>query len=198
MAGPKVPKVYIAVANKGSIKTETVKWLLGAFVELAPDVVAQVDSDNRPLQHARSEHRELFLRTRCTHMFILDSDCVPQPRTIQRLLAYDLPFIAAPHMSVKGDELGMMVLDRSPDGIGYVQHRPLVGLQGPNVVVGCAGMLLRRDVLEKIGPFFCRYDKEGKLTKTEDFDYCDRAHEAGYEVWADCNLVQQHFMQLAV
>lgn len=191
-----VPRVYIAVANKGLIRAETVRWLLGAFVELAPNVVVQVDPIGQTLQHARSVHRELFLKTQCTHMFILDSDCEPQPRTIQKLLAYDLPFIAAPHRTAKGHEIGMMVLDRSHEG--YVQHHPLTGLQGPNVVVGCAGMLLRRDVLERVGPFFCIYDSAGKLTKTEDFDYCDSAHDMGYEVWAACDLVQKHTLALVI
>lgn len=192
----KAARVYIAVANKGSIRAETARWALRAFTELAPNVVVQMDPIRQTLQHARSVHRKLFLRTQCTHMFLLDSDCEPQPRTIQKLLAYGFPFIAAPHRTIKGDELGLMVLDRSPEG--YVQHHPMTGLQGPDVVVGCAGMLLRRDVLEHVGPFFCRYDKWGRLEKTEDFDYCDRAHDMGYEVWAACDLVQLHTVELAI
>lgn len=188
--------VFIAVANKGVIRAETYMWSLGAFAQLAPNVTVCADPMGQTLQHVRSVHREIFLRSQCTHMFILDSDCVPQFRTIQKLLVYDLPFVAAPHRSVKGNEVGMMVLDRSKDG--YVQHLPTTGLQGPNVVVGCAGMLLRRDVLERVGPFFCRYDSAGELVKTEDFDYCDRAHDMGYEIWAACDLVQQHKLVLTV
>lgn len=188
--------VLIAVANKGTVRAETMMWALRAFSQLAPHAVVYAEPHPQTLQHVRSLHRVYFLQSQCTHMFILDSDCVPQDRTIQQLLAYDLPFISAPHMTVRGSEVGMMVLDRAKES--YVQHHPTEGLQGPDVVVGCAGMLLRRDVLEKVGPFFCRYNEEGKLTKTEDFDYCDRAHALGYEVWAACDLVQQHKLVLTV
>ena len=188
--------VFIAVANKGTIRAETYIWSLQAFAQLAPNVTIYAEPHGQTLQHVRSLHREIFLQSQCTHMFILDSDCVPQQRTIQKLLAYDLPFISAPHYAVKGKEVGMVVLDRSKEG--YIQHHPTTGLQGPNVVVGCAGMLLRRDVLEKVGPFFCRYDLAGKLRQSEDFDYCDRAHALGYEVWAACDLVQKHKLVLTV
>jgi len=195
MAGHR-DRVCISIATKDKICAATVQWLLGAFVQLAPSVEVQIISDRRPLQHARNVQRQRFLASRCTHMFILDADCIPQVRTIQKLLAYGLPIIAAPHPSVKGDEMGLMVLDRSPEG--YVQHRPLTGLQGPDVVVGCAGLLIQREVLEKLGPFRCLYDAEGLLVRTEDFDFCDRAHEAGYDVWADCNLVQGHIVELTI
>jgi len=173
-----------------------VEWLLSAFVQLAPNVEVHNVITSLPLQHARNEQARRFLVSKCTHMFILDSDCIPQDGTIQKLLAYDMPIIAAPHPTIKGDEIGLMVLDRQGDT--YVQHRPMTGLQGPDVVVGCAGLLIRRDVLEKLWPFRCLYDEQGKLTKSEDFDFCDRAHNAGYEVWAQCDLAQQHIVTVVV
>jgi len=149
-----------------------------------------------PLEHARNEQVQRFLASKCTHLFLLDSDCVPQDRTIQKLLAYDMPIIAAPHPTRKGGEIGLMVLDRQGDT--YVQHRSLTGLQGPDVVVGCAGLLIRRDVLEVLGPFRFLYDECGKLIKGEDFDFCDRAHDAGYEVWAQCDLRQRHIVSMVI
>jgi len=167
-----------------------------AFVQLAPNVEIIPAITSLPLEHARNEQVQRFLASKCTHLFLLDSDCVPQDRTIQKLLAYDMPIIAAPHPTRKGDEIGLMVLDRQ--GESYVQHRPLTGLQGPDVVVGCAGLLIRRDVLEALGPFRCWYDERGKLVKSEDFDFCDKAHDAGYEVWAQCDLAQQHIVSMVI
>jgi len=184
-------KVYIACPNKGSINTYTMQWALEAFVQLAPNVRLDISSCTAPLQQARCIQREAFLATLCTHMFLLDSGKIPQPYTIQKLLAHDKDIVAAPHPTRKGDEVGLMVLDRV--GNEYMQHYPWTGLQGPNVVVGCGGMLIKREVLEKVGPFFCRYDAVGFLTKTEDFDYCDRAHALGYEVWVDFDLIQVHY-----
>jgi len=184
------------VATKGTLRAETATWLLRAFVQLAPQVEVEIVSTPKPLQHARNEQVERFLSSRCTHLFILDSDCIPQEHTVQQLLAYNLPIVAAPHPTVVGKEMGLMVLDRAPRG--YVQHRPFTGLQGPNVVVGCAGLLIRRDVLETLGPFTCQYDAQGRLVRSEDFDFCERAHDAGYEIWAACDLFQQHVVSLVI
>jgi len=183
-------RVRICCPNKGSIATETVQWLMRAFVQLAPNVEVDMTPCTYPLQHARNAQREAFLTSRCTHMFLLDSGKVPQEGTIQRLLAHDLSIVAAPHPTRKGDEVGLMVLDRA--GSEYVQHWPLDGMQGPDVVVGCGGMLLRRDVVEAVGPWHCEYDAIGFLVRSEDFCFCDDAHRFGYEVWADCELVQVH------
>ena len=91
-----------------------------------------------------------------------------------------------------------MVMDRA--GGKYKPHRPLVGLQGPDVLVGCAGMLIHRSVFEKLGPpwFRCTYDEWGLLIDTEDFDLCHRWHVVGGEVWADCDLVQKHVVQRVI
>jgi len=167
------------------------QWLLGAFVRLAPNVEVDIAPCTYPLEHARNVQREAFLASRCTHMFLLDSGKIPQPFTIQRLLYYDLPIVTAPHPTQKGHEIGPMVLDRDGNG-AYVQHRPWTGMQGPDVVVGCGGMLLRRDAVEAVGPWRCEYDERGFLIRSEDFDFCDRAHTLGYEVWADFDLMQEH------
>jgi len=192
-------RVCISVATKGHMHAATVEWLLRAFAQLAPDVEVHIVRNSNPLQHARCEQVRRFLASECSHMFILDSDCVPQEGTIQKLLSRNELIIAAPHPTVKGNEIGLMVLDR--DGAGaYVQHRPLVGLQGPDVVVGCAGLLIHRAVFDIIhDPWFqCVYDEQGFLIRTEDFDFCDRAHAAGLEVWADCDLMQTHWVEVPI
>lgn len=177
----------------------TVEWLLRAFTQLAPDVVVHLVVDSRPLQHARCEQVRRFLVTDCTHLFLLDSDCVPQDRTVQKLLAREQLIVAAPHPAIKKNEVGVVVLDRDGSG-SYVQHHPWTGWQGPNVVVGCAGMLIHRAVFDIVhSPWFqCVYDNQGFLIRTEDFDFCDRAHAAGLDIWADCDLVQRHLVEVPI
>ena len=172
------------------------EWVLRAFVELAPDVEVQIVNDPRPLEHARNLQVHRFLAsTRCTHLFLLDSDCVPASHTIQRLLAHDRPIISAPHMTEIKGERGPMVVDRRNGG--YVQHWPIRGLQRVDAVGG-SGLLVRRDVLEKTKPpwFQCQYGQDGLLTKGEDFYFCEKMSREGYDIWTDCDLVQKHFKEM--
>jgi len=188
-------RVCISIATKGYIRAETVEWLLAEFVRLAPNVEVHIVCTRKPLMHARNEQVWRFLAGRCTHLFILDSDCLPQPDTIRRLLAYGKPIISAPHSCLINGERGLMVVDPAPNGKGYVQHYPLRGLQGPNVRVGCGGLLIAREVFETLEPpwFKFEYDRRGCLKKGEDFHFCEKALAAGYEIWAQCDLWQKHW-----
>jgi hypothetical protein len=187
-------KVCISIATKGDIRAETVAWLLRTFVQLRGQAEIHIVCTRKPLEHARNEQILRFLKTDCSHIFFLDSDCLPQDRTIQKLLAHNLKIVSAPHTAIINGERGLMVVDPSPDKDGYIQHRPLRGLQGPDVRVGCAGLLVAREVFEKLGPPWFRfiYDEYGLLACGEDFDFCERALALGYEIWADCDLWQRH------
>ncbi len=186
-------RVCISIVTKGTLRAETVEWLLRTFVQLAPKVEVQIVNDARPLEHARNEQVHRFLASECTHLFLLDSDCVPQNGTIQNLLTLQRPVAAAPHPTQKGTEIGLMILDK--EGDAYVQHRPWTGLQKVDAV-GTAGLLIAREVFDKFGPpwFRCEYNSAGLLVKSEDFWFCDRVVETGLEIWADCNLAQNHMV----
>ena len=148
-----------------------------------------------PLEYVRNEQVRRFLASDCTHLFLLDSDCVPQDGTLQWLLAHDLPFVTAPHPTQIGNETGLMVMDRAPEGRGYVSHFPVEGMQQATVV-GCGGMLIRRDVLmEMVPPWFTfEMGEDGSLIQGEDFGFCERLQQSGVEIWADCDLVQRHWV----
>jgi hypothetical protein len=156
------------------------------------------------LQHARNAQVWRFLETDCTHFFILDSDCRPQDGTIKKLTDYNLPIVSAPHPGAKpgpnGIEIALMVLDRTEEERVYRSHLPLKGLVGPDVVVGCAGMMIQRQVFEKMKPpwFTFLYDERGLLKSGEDFQFCEKAHALGIPVWADCDWRQWHKMELMV
>ena len=153
-----------------------------------------------PLGHARNQQVLRFLDSPYSYIFILDSDCVPQDNTLEALRALDLPFVTAPHPTQQNGETGVMVLDKKQDGAGYVQHKPWnKGLQKCDAV-GCAGMLIHRDVFTAIGqPYFkFIYDKQGLLINGEDFDFCERIKKAGIKVYAYCYMVQTHHVEVGV
>ena len=190
-------KICISIPCKGTIRAETMEWTLRAFVELAPDVRVDIVSENVPLEHCRNIQAQRFLASDCTHLFLLDADCVPQQGTIQKLLSYELPIVAAPHPTRKGAERLVMALVRSNGH--YASHLPTLGLQKVDAVGG-SGLLIERSVMEEYGPpwFRCEYDERGFLHRSEDFWFCERAIERGHEVWADYGLVQQHIREVAV
>lgn len=188
------PQVTISIPTKDGIDAETVSWVLRTFVELRPNVEFQPVKTPYPLVHQRNlqVHRFLESAFRGSHIFFLDSDCIPPARAIQRLLEHDLAIVAIPTPARKGEETGYTVLDRV-NGSGYRQHSPLEGLQKVDAV-GMTGVLIRRGVFEHVPPpwFGETYDKRGLLACGEDFWFCERLREHGIDIYADCTMAQQH------
>ena len=192
-----MPRVCISIPTKGSVRAETMEWVLRTFVELAPHVEVYLVNDGAPLQHVRNVQVQRFLASKCSHLFLLDADCVPKQGTIQRLLSYELPITSAPHPTLKGDDRVLMALTASEGS--YKEHLPQQGLQMVDAVGG-SGLLVARSVFEALPrPWFrCLYDDDGLLRRTEDFYFCEQAKEHGYEIWADYELVQTHIKEMAV
>ena len=186
--------VLISLATKKSVHAEVVKWLLLQNAEYTIDIV----NSPMPLEHVRNLQVKRFLSSDAEFLFLVDSDCVPKPNTLKQLLDFDLPFISAPHPTIKGNETGVMIMDKVDEG--YRQHRPFdKGLEECDAV-GCAGMMIRRDVFEQVEkPYFkFIYDKEGQLVKGEDFYFCDKLKEAGIKIYAYCDIVQTHYVEVPI
>lgn len=185
--------VLVSVPTAGSIRAETVAWLMQSGLP------AHIQHDRRPLMHQRNAQVKFFLSTEFSHLFLLDADCIPQPGTVERLLSHDLPLVGAPGRVFKFGAPWLMALDRAANG-EYVQHTPQRGLQRVDAI-GCAGMLIRRDVLEGLEkPWFrFRYDEEGLLVRGEDLDFCERVLEMpGGEVWADMDIPLRHIQEIVL
>ena len=184
----------VSVITRKSIHAEVVKWMLAQPDHQAIDII----NTPKPLVHARNLQVERFLSSPYDRIFLLDSDCVPPLNAVPVLEALDLPFVTVPHPTIQGNECGVMVLDKTEDG--YKQHKPWDrGLQECDAV-GCAGMMIHRSVFEKIEqPYFMFiYNKQGQLVNGEDFNFCEKIKEVGIKVYAYCDMVQRHYVEVAV
>jgi len=174
---------------------ELVRWLLKTLVEMQNDCYLDLVHSTKGIQHARNLAIKRFLQTNCTHIYTVDSDCIPQDGVIPKLLAYDLPFISTPAPQIINGEAGLMMLDKVEGG--YKQHRPLTGLQKCDAVGG-TGLFLKREVLDAITPpwFEFHYDTNGLLSGGEDFAFCEKTIKAGYEIWVQADLAQSHVKEV--
>jgi len=187
-----INKALISFPSKGPVDIRTSRWARKTQLQMGP---AKVDVDDilivGPTDVVRNTQIRRFLSSPFEFLFLLDSDLIPKPGTLQKLLAYDLPFVSAPGITLKNNKPIVMCLDK----VGkyrYRQHSPLEGLQKCDAV-GSAGMLIHRDVCEKLKPpwFHTLYNEDRtKVLLGQDFHFCEKLAEAGIEVWADCDLIQ--------
>jgi GT2 family glycosyltransferase len=196
----KEAKVFVAVPTMGTVHTNLMAFLLKARGYTGYRF--SFTYNEQPVEQARNKLVREFLASDCTHLLFIDSDTVPPDHTIVSMLRADKDVVAGlvPAMKLDvstgewaavytvfnmiRDQHGDVVENRNPDG-----H----GLQ-PIDRAGTACMLIRREVLENIPSprFLTVMDEAGISHLGEDFYFCDKAREHGFEVWANMHVVCKH------
>lgn len=169
------------------------------------------------VDEGRNQLVDKFLeRPHATHLLFLDSDEVFPPDIGHRLLLRQKPVISALRFTRGAFQLPQLYrhAGRHPDRLGaetdrfesmmeevyqFLQRHQLP--QGANAYVintddglfridgcGCGALLVAREVFERIDyPWFRLARGVG-----EDFHFCLKAAEAGYEIWGDCSVICGH------
>ena len=176
--------------------------------------------ENKPVDVARNLIVETFLQTDATHLLFLDADMTFPGDTILRLLSRDKDVIGGtyfartdtpiPHIYdfQRVDDLGRRwYASKGREMADYLKRHPEHSVFGHAAVLqdsddallrcdalatGC--LLIRREVFEAIEPpwFKCWPD----TAAGEVFYFCDKARNAGFDLWADLTVQCGHAAQM--
>ncbi len=118
----------------------------------------------------------------CDKLMWVDSDMTFPQDALSKLLAYDLPIVGATYCRRREPHtiLGVGVEDVPPGATGLVRmQRMPFGF-----------VLVDADVFRKMPkPWFAPlWDAEQERWHSEDYMFCERAREAGFDVWCDLDL----------
>lgn len=150
---------------------------------------------NTYLPEARSFIHESFVKDLkgCDYLVMLDSDVIPPPGAIAKLLTYKMPLVGGWYRRKSED-----IAKRNPvvydfdsiqdDGKAMWRMRSEPG-EGIEKVDGAgAGFwVMRRDVAEAIGPRPYDYLRCG-----EDLEMCLKVKEAGFDIHIDWSMQAEH------
>jgi hypothetical protein len=206
------PKVLISIPTKDQIYAQTVGWLLQAQKNapiIGYGIKVQIIQSPYPIEMQRNNQVKNFLaETDCTHLFLLDSDCVPPDLCIERLLDYDLDIVTSVAPALIG---GTQVFTAALGADTYEDGSPKFNFPGVSEerchglkeIDGCGatGVLIKRHVLETIPPpwFKMQYKDDGcSMYLGEDYWFCDNAKKYGFKLWADFDLRQTHIKMIAL
>jgi hypothetical protein len=161
------------------------------------------------VSRARNLLTKDFLESKCTDLIFIDSDINFEPEDVFRLMAWTTDpkkGIVAGVPRIRGEERVYIT------ALEYDDNQELT-MNSMGLVRGMrlatAFMMVRRDVFETLveaHPEWTYYDKKSdrmlpaifdfKLTEEgymgEDFLFCDRAREVGFEVWIDPTIKLGH------
>lgn len=153
---------------------------------------------------ARNSIHDTFLeKSKATHLFMLDSDVLPPPDAIDRLLAHNLPMVGGwyrkkERFRVKNENGEEVVLQRpvvydydkfdETKGKHVYRERmePGTGLEKVGGM-GAGCWMIRRDVCEKVGKSPYALELGG-----EDLSFGKKVQEAGFDIYCDWTLACAH------
>jgi hypothetical protein len=139
---------------------------------------------------ARNSIHNGFLATNCDWGIMLDSDVMPPPDFLDKLLAHNKPFVGGWYRQKGGKNLPVVYdfdeeLNARGEDAWRIRATPGTGLEKVDAA-GAGCWLMHKSVAKAIG--------ESPLTVTwgEDFELCQKVREAGFEVWIDWNISCAH------
>lgn len=176
-------KLAICIPHTGVVKTQTVNSLLGLVKNLKCEYYTLLQEGS--ILHAVRENLvQKALDMKCTHLLFIDTDMVFEKDAFERLLKHKKDIVGVTYNTRK--QPSQKILWQSvgkPKGDFYEVEGVPTGF-----------MLINLKVFKKLPHpwFFWEVDSLGQTVTGEDFWFCTRAREKGYEVWVDLSIPVKH------
>jgi len=205
----KRPKVMVNILNMGEIRagteTDMIRWMREysdryEFEFFLPSA--------RPIPNNRNQIVTRFLKGDWDYLFMLDDDNYPIKNPF-RLLEHDKPVVGGVYPGRGTMGVHFHVYKFGPDfpkKIFFKHYDPdeREGLRKVDAIAtGC--ILIKRWVLEKMrstpgyeAPFEDLFNENGELITNDDMAFCIKCHELGIDVWADWDLLCDHFKTVSL
>jgi hypothetical protein len=206
-------KLFIALPVYGGYDPYFINSLLQLQEEPPCSLIVRPCIGDSLVARARNKLAAEFLESDATHMLFLDTDLIFTPQHVARLLSHDKPVIAGLYPK-KQRELAWVVNTlpgQEPDENGLQKVK----------YIGTGFLMIKREVLERMAaeiPGIAYVTDAGQVQRTEhdffptgpmldpeqgttryhseDWGFCRRALDLGYDVYADTRVALKHVGQM--
>ncbi len=125
-----------------------------------------------------------------THILFIDSDVLPRPNTLDRLLDLDEDIVTGVYPMTAKKAI-MWSVTKDDDFTIELNDLPRNPFKVKYCGFGC--VLVKMKVFEKLEwPYWKNEFKPGQITKGEDIYFCDKAREAGFDIWCEPKVKCSH------
>lgn len=168
---------------------------LAALCMKAPVSIALINVKSSLIPTGRNMLVQQAMAVKATHMLFLDSDMVFPQDTIERLLSHAKYIVGGTYAQrVTPFRVLGNTLDNQPIEIDTGL------LEMSRMPTGC--LMIHMSVFDKLRmPYFrVGIDEEAGTILSEDLEFCDRAREAGFNIYCDVDLSKEllHLGQQAI
>lgn len=146
---------------------------------------------------ARNTLARMALDQGADWLWFMDDDHAFAPGMLEQLLAHRVPLVTPVCLTRVAPFMPVQYTEKLPDREHGYLPIPLVQYPDGGLVKleagGCAGMLIRREVLEAIEPPWFEY-----TDRSEDIIFCEKAKAAGFEIYCDLDARLGHITTAVV
>jgi len=183
-------KIGIGVPTYGIVKSKTTLSLME--IMKLPYEFFPIFQYGPYISQNRDDIVDTAIKQKCTHLLFVGYDMQFYPVTIDFLIKHDKDIIGGLY-NYRSMPIRPMVMlfdngkvikgtkDKIPDDMFKVAG------------IGMDCCLIKMSVFDKLKkPYFPMFSKEGKVVNSEDIGFCDKAREAGFDIWCDPTLTVIH------
>ena len=177
------PKVAICFPSGDMVHADFALSLAGMVNSTGGLETPIVSAKSSIVAQARNNGVDMARGFGADYLLFLDSDMVFPRETLVRLLGHRRDIVGATYVkrTPPHDLLGAnLYLDRPPHPSGLIEMRHLP--------TGC--LMIKMSVFDALTKPYFRflYDEASGEIIGEDYNFCDRARAAGFEIWCDPSL----------
>lgn len=186
------PKIAIGLPTNRGLKPKCLQSLLEMLAYKAYDYHIVVSTKGYNTAENRNYIAAQAVREECTHLFLVDDDMIYAPDTLEKLVASMKPIIGAKYHVRRDVEEG------NPDVIEYLndEDKDRTDIFDCKAIAGGC-LLISTEVLKNVPQphFWYKIFPNGMVEMSNDWWFCEKAREAGYEIWCDGSLYPGHIGQ---
>jgi len=189
-------KVAISIPHTGwivgGLETKITHWIMESDYD-----VIQIFKSAKPTVSNRNLIAIDFLETDADFLLTIDSDTVPTVNPL-KLIEHDLDIVGGVYPAWKETGYIWLAVNKQRDGsFKHVKKNNRNGLVEVDAL-GAGCMLIKRKVLEDIKcPFLDKIDPVvGNRSLGHDLYFCERAKEKGFKVYADWDVICDHYKEI--
>lgn len=176
-------KIGIALPTNRGLKPKCLQSVLEMLAYKPYDYEILVSTEGFTTAENRTWLTAQLVKKGCTHILFLDDDMVYERDTLERLLRHDKDLVGAKYANRRGDGEVVEYLE-DKNALNLFKVKALGG--------GC--VLIKAEVFHKVEQPWFWYEilPSGAVSMSNDWYFCKKATEAGYDIWCDPTLMPGH------
>lgn len=192
-------KIAIGLPTNRGVRPKTVQSLLEMVDSTESEFKFIVSEKGYNTAENRNYIAAQSLKNLCTHLLLTDDDMVYEKDVLTRLLKHDKDVIGGTYNTkYESQEKVIEFLDEIPEG--RREHE----MEGKSPfkckALGGGMLLIKTEIFRKIPqPWFgYKWFDNGMVQMSNDWFFCEKAIEAGYDIWCDPTLEIKHLAEREV